>query len=448
MSFRIGGFVLSRLLLALSVILTPTYFLLLFAFSPVKLRPAPLPFDVIVVNYPFLHIFLQCFGFEQPWIIVINYVFAPLFFSLPLFLFAALSHERIIRTFEVLDTTTTIVPLRYRIFYGFNTLLIVVFFLFPILFPILSVASSVILAGRALNTSNWFWRQGRVVKSAACVATFTAMCGGPVYLTTIYYLEGLHVFLTNWLWELWANNMVITYTISMCIVDALAIGSVVWLIFAGSAEFEVKTFGLALTKPPYRAIAILEATFFVMFVYVGLPYIYIPGWPPHYLIWGSNPSILYDRINYICLGLISLVTLIGLIRGIRRRVFNFSLLGLIVAGGFLGLDMVAGNYLRTLILLPKVLTPFILHIASSSPWVLAMDVNYFLNLYIPYYELPRVLMQIYFSGGAQAALALAVYMLVIIHSSVTYATSAIVVTALMWFTTLIYCFAKAGTTRT
>jgi len=448
LSFRVGGVVLSRLLLALSVILTPIYFLLLFAFSPVKLRPAPLPFDIVVANYPLFHSILQYSGFEQPWIMVINYIFAPLFFSLPWLLFVALNHERIIRTFEVLDATTTIVPLRYRIFYGFNTLLLLVFFLLPALFPVLSVVSSVILVGRVLNTSEWFWRHGKIVKIATCIIAFTVICWGPVYLTALYYLERLHVFLTSWLWDLWANNMVITYTVSMCIVNALAIGSIVWLIFAGSAEFEAKTFGVALTKPPYRAIAILEAVFFILFIYIGLPYIYVPGWPPRYLIWGSNPSILYDRINYICLGLISLVTLVGMTKGLRRRTFNFSLFGLIIAGGFLGLDMVTGNYIRTLAILPKMLTPFILSVTLSSPWgLLTMDINYFLNLYIPYYELPRALMQIYFFGGAQTALTLAMYVVMLIHSSVTHVTSAMTLTALIWVTTTIYCFAKAGTTR-
>ncbi len=448
MSFRIGGFVLSRLSLALSVFLTPLYFLLLFVFSPVKLRPNPLPFDMSIANYPLLHGFLQSLGVEQPWINVINCIFAPLFFSLPWLLFVALNRERIIRSFEMFDATTTIVPLRYRIFYGFNALLLLVFFILPALFPVLSVVSSVILAGRVLNTSEWFWRQRKVVKLVTCTAAFTIICGGPVYMTVIYYLERLHVFLTSWLWELWANNIVVTYTISMCIVNALAVGSIVWLIFAGSAEFEAKTFGVALTKPPYKAIAILEVAFFILFVYVGLPYIYIPGWPPHYLIWGSNPSILYDRINYICLGLISLVTLVGITKGLRKHAFNFSFLGLIIAGGFIGLDMVTGNYIKTLVIIPKVLTPFIMNVALSSSWgLLTVDMNYFLNLYIPYYELPRALMQLYFLSGTHIALTLAVYVMTLIHNSVTYVTGAIILTALIWFITVIYCFVKAGATR-
>ncbi len=443
MSFRIGGVVFSRLLLALSVILMPLYFLLLFALSPVKILPTPLSFDIMFFNFPLLHVIFQYFEYGQPLFMLFNYVFAPLYFSLPWILFVFLNRERILKTFELLDTTTTIVPLRYRIFYGWNTLILIAFFVIPFLFPFLSVVASVILAGRALNTSEWFWRQRRLIKLIAVIVMLVTVCGGPIYLTVLYYLEKIHNFIAGWFWELWVNNMVVTYTISMCIVNALAVGSVVWLIFAGAAEFEARTFGMALTKPPYRAIVMLEVFLFVIFAYIGLPYIYFPGWAPHYIIWGSNPRILYDGINYIGLGLMSLVILITMIRGLRKNKFNISLFGLIIAGGFLGLDMITGNHLRTLAILPKTLTPYIIQMATPFPWMLLINANYLLNLYIPYYEIPRVLLEIYFLSGEQAALSIATYITMLIQSSVSYMTSAMVVTAVIWFLTSTYCFIKA-----
>ncbi|MEM1658771.1 MAG: hypothetical protein QXK94_07050 [Candidatus Jordarchaeales archaeon] len=445
MSFKVGGFVFSRLMLALSVFLTPLYFMVLFAFSPVKLRPYPLPFDIEVFSYPLLHTMLQCVEHMYPLNMAINYIFAPLFFSLPWLLFAVISHERIIKTLQLLDTTTTIIPLRYRIFYGFNTLLLVALFVLPVLFPVLSVVSSVILAGRVLNASEWFWEQKRLVKLAVSLITFAAICGGPIYLVSIYYLEKLHVFIINWFWDLWVNNIVVTYTITMCIVDALAVGSVVWLFYAGSAEFEARTFGVALTKPPYKAIAVLETVFFLLFAYIGLPYLYIPGVIPRYIVWGSNPSLLYERINYVCLGIISLVTIIGSVRGLKARKFNFSIFGLIVAGSFLCLDMAAGGYLKTLAVFPKILAPFVLQFAlQHSWWVLMVNFNYFLNLYIPHYELPKILTQMYLYGGAKEELAMALFTSLLIDAPVSYATGAIAVTAVMWFTTVAYCFARAG----
>ncbi len=446
LSFRIGGVLLSRLLLFLLVVFIPLYFLLLFILSPVKLLPYPFS-DIVIFNYPVLHVFLQSFEAENPWMVTVNYFLIPLFFSLPWFLFIVLSRERLLKTFEVLDNTTTIVPLRYRIFYGFNTLLLFCFFVLPTLSPVLSILAGVILAGRALNTSRWFWRQGRVVRGITALTVFTLICGIPVYLAALYYLEGIHVFFANWLWDSWVNNMVVTYTLSMCIVDALALGSVIWLIFAGAAEFEAKTFGVAITKPPYRAIALFEAAAFLLLAYVGLPYIYIPGWPPYYVVWGSNPRFLYDYVNYVCLGIISLVTLICMVRGVRRgRGVNPSLIGLLIAGGFLGVDMVTGGQLRTLAILPKILTPVVLGFLASKPSLIftMANIGYILNVYIPYYELPRVMLCVYWGTGMKAAFALAVYLIKQIKELTIYSSLAVVVTAILWILTFTYCFARAG----
>jgi hypothetical protein len=143
------------------------------------------------------------------------------------------------------------------------------------------------------------------------------------------------------IWNSWETNVPIIYVFSLCLGDALAVGSLIWFIYAGAAEFEFRTYGTYSTRPPAKLIWAFESIIFIVFVYFGvLQYVQIPqlGWIPA----GVDPfqSAVMIYINPICLAIVGIIFLISTFRGLRRSGGGNSAWGFVLLIGFFAIEII------------------------------------------------------------------------------------------------------------
>lgn len=444
MGRRIGGVLAVRLLVVICAIGLPIYFALLFAISPFKIYQYPFPIDPMLVNFPLFQFITQASQFLNGTDFLMNYVVAPIFFSLPWLLFIVINRTRLANTFSVMNSSTTIIPLRYRMFYGFNTLIVIMFFILPVISPILGIFAGIILAGRLVTMSDWVWKASRSTRIVYTALLVLMICPLPVYAAWIFYNGQIFALMANWIWGIWTNVMIMVYVIAMCIVDSLAIGSVIWLIFAGAGEFEAQTYGVKMTEVPYRLLAIFQFIVFLVLAYLTLPYIYFPGISPSgYLTWGGDPELLFNYINYACLGIFGLVFLICLIKGLQRNGgFNPSLIGFFFAGAFLGVDYFTGRFIIQLATTPKFLSYYLYTIPDLV--VKYVPYQYWFNLIIPVHQIPTIFAYFFIDTGNSIFLSLAFQIWNLVQTNSTIMTTAVGVTVALWLLVFVWSFARAS----
>lgn len=444
MGRRIGGVLAVRLLVVICAIALPIYFALLFAISPFKIYQYPFPIDPFIVNLPIIQFLTQAFQSLNTTDILMNYVVAPIFFSLPWLLFIVINRTRLSNTFSVMNSSTTIIPLRYRIFYGFNTVIVLLFFILPMISPFLGIFGGIILAGRIVTKSDWVWKAERSTRILYIALLILMICPLPIYAAYIFYNGQVFALVANWIWGIWTNVMIMVYVIAMCLVDSLAIGSIIWLIFAGAGEFEAQTYGVKMTEVPYRLLAIFQFFVFIALAVITLPYIYLPGISPSgYITWGGDPELLFNYINYVCLAIISIVTLISLIKGLQRGGgFNPSLIGFIFAGSFLAVDYFTGRFIIQLATIPKFLSYYLYTLPDLVvKWV---PYQYWFNLYIPVHQIPNIFTYFFVDTGNLNFLNLAIQIWNLIQTNSAIMTSAVAITVVLWLLVFIWSFARSS----
>ncbi len=444
MGRRVGGVLAVRLLVVICAVALPIYFALLFAISPFKIYQYPFPIDPMIVNFPLFQFYARAFQFLNFTDVLMNYVVVPIFFSLPWLLFIVINRTRLANTFSVMNSSTTIIPLRYRMFYGFNTLIVLLFFILPMISPILGIFAGIILAGRIVTKSDWVWKADRTTRIVYTALLILMICPLPIYAAYIFYNGQIFALVANWIWGIWNNVMIMVYVVAMCIVDSLAIGSVIWLIFAGAGEFEAQTYGVKMTEVPYRLLAIFQFFVFLALACLTLPYIYFPGLSPSgYITWGGDPELLFNYINYGCLAIISLVTLICLIRGLQRNGgFNPSLIGFIFAGSFLAVDYFTGRFIIQLATIPKFLSYYLYTLPDLVvKWV---PYQYWFNLYIPVHQIPNILTYFFIDTGNFNFLNLAFQVWNLVQTNSTIMTTAVAITVALWLLVFIWSFARSS----
>ena len=264
---------------------------------------------------------------------------APLFFSIPWVLFIYFNRDRLADAIQHMSETTTIIPVRWRVFYGFNTLIILLFFALPFFSPVLAVLGGAVLVGRIYYGRDSIRAAGRG-KKALFILVFSAILVG-IPLILLARIITPYVGALGSIWSSWETNVPIIYIFSLCLGDALAVGSLIWFIYAGAAEFEFRTYGTYSTRPPAKLIWVFEAFIFVVFVYFGvLLYVQIPqiGWTPV----GVDPfqSVVMSYVNPICLAIVGIIFLISTFRGLRRSGERNSAWGLLLLIGFFAIEIV------------------------------------------------------------------------------------------------------------
>jgi hypothetical protein len=264
---------------------------------------------------------------------------APLFFSIPWVLIIYFNRDRLADAVQHMTETTTIIPVRWRIFYGFNTLIILLIFVLPFFSPVLAVVGGVVVVGRIFF--GWeFIRGGGLGRKAILIVLLSAIFVGVPAILLIGIISP-YIGALGRIWSSWESNVPTIYVLSLCLGDALAIGSLIWFIYAGAAEFEFQRYGMYSAKPPAKFIRLFEAVLFLVFVYFGvLLYFPIPqiGWNPvsGYIM----DSIIARYVNWICLGLVGVIFLVSATKGLRRSGERNSAWGLILLIGFFAIQAV------------------------------------------------------------------------------------------------------------
>ncbi len=265
--------------------------------------------------------------------IAIRSLVMPLVFAFPWFLFTLIFRERTINAWNTMKTKTGIIPLRWRMFYGFNTLIILSFFLFPFISPPLAVFAALVLAWRIVYHIPGIWEKSPGARLGYTIILFVILAILPCYFLIIwfqYYL--LHIAAQILL--IWAANVQNLYFISICIVNALTIGSLLLLSY-GTLDQQGK---IRVAKPTTRYIVyfieiiVLGLLLFIYFdpLFLGFRFIDPLGIAP-----GSG---LITYINYVGLVLFAMVFIAKLCVGTRGE-SRLSIVGLLLAAAFLLVEL-------------------------------------------------------------------------------------------------------------
>jgi hypothetical protein len=152
----------------------------------------------------------------------------PVVFAFPWVLFIFIFQERTTTAFSTLSEKTTIIPFRWRLFYGFNTLIIISFFIFPFVSPPLAVFAALVLAWRIVFHSEYIWNKGPGARLLYCALIFCVLAALPVYLLIFWFIHFLS-YIAPLIFTTWFVLVEPIYFVSCCLVDALAIGSLLHL---------------------------------------------------------------------------------------------------------------------------------------------------------------------------------------------------------------------------
>ena len=311
------GMMYSRLFIVLGLVAIPAYLWALMLFLPAgTIRFA--------INNSTLNLLTQ-------------YLLAPLFFSVPWILFLYFDRDRLAESVKHMNQTATIIPMRWKVFYGFNTLVILLFFVLPILSPILAVAGGVVLAGRIYFAAGSIRDKSRRVKGLILLLLLAFFAGLPTLILVYFFSSYGPLFAV--IAKAWSDHIDFIYSVSLCIGDALSIGSLIWFVYAGAAEFEFQTFGMYLTKAPAKMIRVFEFALFIVFAYVGLSYIWIPGVLGGAGASGRAATPALSIINDVSLAIVAIIFLLSVTRGLRRKGERNSAWGLIFLIAFLSIQL-------------------------------------------------------------------------------------------------------------
>jgi hypothetical protein len=148
----------------------------------------------------------------------------PLIFAFPWALFFTIFRERTVNAWNAMKVKTSIIPLRWRMFYGFNTIIVISFFILPFFSPALAVFAALVLTWRIVYHSDFIWQKTESVRLLYGALLFIVIAALPLYLLIIwfqYYLGSVAATIL----ATWVDWFPIFYFVSICIVDALAIGA-------------------------------------------------------------------------------------------------------------------------------------------------------------------------------------------------------------------------------
>ena len=302
------GVDLMRLVVVILFIVIPIYFVLLIFFVNLE--------GNLVLN---IQLFKDI-GEE-----ITYYVIFPICFSFTWWIFLYFLRNKIANSYELIKKETSPIPTRWLIFYGVNALIMLGFFIIPLVSSIMAIFGFFVLAWNVVVKSNWAFERGKTIVICYGIIIFGIFLLFP-FLVQIEFWNDYAVFWDR-LWGSWGGYVPYLYSFSIVIVNALTIGGVFHFIYSGASEFERGAFGTTYDKAPTRAIILLEIILFVVFTIIWWQSIVTGG----IYLW------IYLVISLICLFLAVLIFLISLFRS-RTTGVSPSILGYIYAVLFMGIE--------------------------------------------------------------------------------------------------------------
>jgi hypothetical protein len=307
---------------------------------------------------------------------IFRYFIIPVVFAFPWVLFVYIFRERTLNASDIMNAKGNLIPLRWRMLYSFNTLLILAFFIFPFISPPLAIFAALILAYRIVHHSENIWQKSQGARMGYTLILFTILAIVPIYLTIIwfqYFIAISGIIFTSW-WILFDPM----YFTSLCIVNALAIGSLFHLSYGTLDETGNLRHG---TSQRLWLIRFGEFVLFIIFWVVLNPFIpffslslssgatFNLAFPDFIGFAGTLGNISY--LNYLCLGLIAIVYLVKFAVGIGGDL-KLSIIGILLAAAFLIVELLNGFFSVSATFLRPLLM-----VGSSLIFVIAFTISFF-----------------------------------------------------------------------
>lgn len=346
-------------------------------FARLKLSSILFPIVVaigMVAYFAGLIYILELIGFPLVQTSAVRFFILPVVFAFPWILFVTIFRERVINASETMNQKSNLIPRRWRMLYGFNTVIILGFFIFPFISPPLAIFAALVLAYRVVHHSDSIWEKPQGTRLGYTLILFLLLAAGPVYLTIIWFQYFLAPVAGFILWA-WILNFDLMYFTSLCIVNALAVGALFHLSY-GTLDTSGK-----LQYESYQRVWLIRFAELALFVALWIlfnPIIYFFSafgsimnfaTPDPVGFAGTLGNITY--INYICLAIIGIVYLVKFVVGIGGKM-RLSIIGVLFAAAFLVVEILnsffgtSGDFLRAALI-----------IGSSLLFVIAFVISFF-----------------------------------------------------------------------
>ncbi|TFG33504.1 hypothetical protein EU527_08105 [Candidatus Thorarchaeota archaeon] len=303
---------MTRLAVVLLAVAGPIYFFLLMLFIPQMT-----PFADEGFNFLF------------------HYIAAPIVFSVPWVGTIYYQRYRLANTIHIMDETITVVPLRWRIFYGANAAFILMVFILPLASPVIALIEGLIVAGHVFYLVGIGKLGGGKLAAVLGVLVALALC----ILPAIVMIEFFPMYLVLWetILQTWTGFWLnIAYGVAQCLVNALSFGAPVYFIYFGAREYDKGLYGEVYTKTPTHWIRLGEFIIFLVFVIMYLPPIPTPlGFIPF-----LNLSDLFNSyINWISLGIVVIMVLVKMLLKVKGDTTMGGISNIFVIGLFLIVEL-------------------------------------------------------------------------------------------------------------
>ncbi len=246
MSKEIKGILLSRLIVLFSIILVPIAIFLIYNFAG---------FDLWFSN-------------DQKLEILIMNIICPIVFSVSWVFFLILFAERFSNTLDDFDKKISVVPSRLKFFYGINAVYILFIFIFPLITPVVAILSFASFAWRLTTFKKKRWEDDTkiAVTTWVMMGLFALL---PIFCSVVVLPK--YFILADFLWnDIWLEYLDLLFSVSYSLFTALAIGSLIILVYnSGISEYE-QIFAEPTEKRSYWNVRILELFLFGFFLILDL----------------------------------------------------------------------------------------------------------------------------------------------------------------------------------
>ena len=340
-------------------------------YARLKLNSILLPILVAIgmlAYFVVLNLVLTLVSIPLPQSSAVRYFLIPVIFAFPWILFVFIFRERTINASEIMNAKGNLIPLRWRMLYGFNTFIILGFFIFPFISPPLSIFAALVLAYRLVHRSENIWDKSSGQRMGYTLLLFLLLAAVPVYLTVIWFQYFLTTVVAV-IFTTWITYFDLMYFTSLCIANALSIGALLALSYGTLDERG---------KLRYEDTKKMWLIYFGQLVLIAIQWILLNPWiniginfatPDPFGFAGTLGNITY--INYICLGIFGIVYLVKLIVGLGKGM-KLSIIGILFAAAFLAVEV-----LSSFLILPGSFLRPALIVGSSLLFVFAFAVSFF-----------------------------------------------------------------------
>ncbi|MFX0169051.1 MAG: hypothetical protein ACFE89_06765 [Candidatus Hodarchaeota archaeon] len=322
----------------------------------------------MIAYFVALNLTLTLVSLPLPQSSAVRYFIIPVVFAFPWILFVYIFRERTINASEIMNAKGNLIPLRWRMLYGFNTFIILGLFIFPFISPPMAIFAALVLAYRLVHRSEGIWNKSSGTRTGYTLILFLLLAAVPVYLSVIWF----QYFLTSVvgvIFTTWITYFDLMYFTSLCIANALSVGALLALSY-GTLDDRGKL--------RYEDTKKMWMIYFGQLVLIALQWILLNPWinfgftfssPDLFGFAGTFGNITY--INYICLGIFGIVYLVKLFVGLGKGM-KLSIIGILFAAAFLLVEVLA-----SFIALPGTLLRPVLIVGSSLLFVLAFSISFF-----------------------------------------------------------------------